>query len=521
MYRPNKSKALVKLQPMNALPVYEDFVSLLQMAEEKLDSIIQLPWSVGEKTFSISVTAKLKGDPEWTLRNGKEPRTFLSWTHNSGDVGLIFNLVVSECGGQQVTKDIMQGNYAQPAQPVSDHFSAPAMVSAQPLEAPKLNQAQTDRSGFNLSGELSEFDLPSLLQTIAMSKKTGRLSIRHRTDSVDIFLEDGIPVDARAADLKGDEVIIEVLLWENGTFTFYPDDRPTERTVSRRLDAMLMEGVTLIDYNQYLTTKSGLKMESYLSRKFPDLEESDFELQLADALPINLQSQKEFYNKIDDATTLLDILRSKPMTKAQWLPILFNLVTSQLVVISNVQPASAKRANLESIGVDPLVIEHARQGMVRSETGIFNYPCFLYFLEQEYARYAQTKLPFSVIVFDVMVRKSTGFQPLSNMAISQMGKIVGSILNRFDVVGHFQTLEYALLLPHSNANSANIIAQSLVDLLLRSNLDGAQAEGDIVLAMGIASIPGDCESLGELLGAANSAKNRSKRGDATILKFKS
>ncbi len=520
MYRPNKSKTLIKLQPINSLPVYEDFVNLLQMAEEKLDSIIQLPWLVGEKYHSISVTSKIKGDPEWTLRTGKEPRTFLLWTHNSGDVGLIFNLAISECGGQQATKDIMQGNYAQPAQPVSGAISAAAPVSFQEVAKP-THHVSAEHAGFNLSGELSEFDLPSLLQTIAMSKKTGRLSIRHRTDSVDIYLQGGVPIHALAADLKGDDVIIEALLWEQGTFGFHPDELPTERTVVRRLDAMLMEGVTLIDYNQHLTRKSGLKMDSYLSRKFPDLQESEFELQLADALPINLQTQKDFYNRIDEVSTLLDILRSNPMPRAQWLPILFNLVTSQLVVLSNVQPESAKRANLESIGVDRRVIENAHQGMVRTETGIFSYPCFLYFLEQEYARYGQTKLPFSVIVFDVLVRKDTGYQPLSNTAISRMGKVIGSILNRFDVVGHFQALEYALLLPHTTSDSANLIAQSLVDLLIRANLDGAQAEGDVAIAMGIASLPGDCSDLGTLLGAANAAKNRSKRGEATILKFKS
>lgn len=515
MYRPNKSKPVVKLQSVQALPSYEEFVNVLQTSQDKPDSIVQLFWDMGEKRFSVSVSNRPKGDPEWTLRSGKEPRTFLVWTHCSGDVGLIFNLAMTECGGQQMVRDIMEGSssFAQ--------ASLPAVEEPLPYSPPLSAQTGTrDQTGFHLSGDLTEFDLPSLCQTISFGKKTGRLSIVNRTETADIFFVDGNPVHAACGDLQGSDAILDTLCWDGGTFNFYPNDRTPQRTVQKRLDTMLMEGVALIDYYKHLTSKSGLKMDSYVLPKYAEIKEADFELQLADSLPINMQAQKDFYKQMDQSTTLLDILRSTPMNRAQWVPILFNLVTSDLVVISSRPGVGAKKANLESIGVDPSVIENAHRSLVRTETGIFSYPCFLYFLEQEYARYQKTRLPFSLIIFDVLIRKPSGFQPLSNLAIRQMAQQIESIKRRFDLIGHFQTLEYVLMLPHSTGESAHVVAQNVVNLLVNANLDGVQNANEVVLAIGIASVPEDCEDLGQLLGAANTAKNHSKRGGATIVSFK-
>ena len=53
---------------------------------------------------------------------------------------------------------------------------------------------------------------------------------------------------------RGDSAFLELITWQVGEFRFWPDETTLDRTINKRLDGMLMEGVALLDQNKYLET---------------------------------------------------------------------------------------------------------------------------------------------------------------------------------------------------------------------------------------------------------------------------
>src|SRR5262249_15784177 len=137
--------------------------------------------------------------------------------------------------------------------------------AAQPLN---MHHVAEEKSAVapTLEGNLGEMQAPSLLQSIAISKMSGRLSVVSTAGGPEIFFENGIPIHGTALTATGDASIVELTTWEAGKFRFQRGETTTERTVKRRLDTLLLEGATLLDQLRHLQ-KCGLRMEAYLVKK--------------------------------------------------------------------------------------------------------------------------------------------------------------------------------------------------------------------------------------------------------------
>ena len=95
-----------------------------------------------------------------------------------------------------------------------------------------------ERTKAILEGELENMQVPTLLQSINMSKMTGRLNISNESSKCDVYFSDGAPQHAEAPENKGDAAIVEILTWEHGQFRFYQGEQSTEKSIKRRLDGL-------------------------------------------------------------------------------------------------------------------------------------------------------------------------------------------------------------------------------------------------------------------------------------------
>lgn len=89
-----------------------------------------------------------------------------------------------------------------------------------------------------------------------------------------------------------------------------------------------------------------------------------------------MKPQFEFFELIDGRSTLFDILRKMPMKKADYVPILFNLISCGLVQVTD---QASRSGNLRSMGIDEGTLSSVTKHLIRQETGILTYPAFFVF----------------------------------------------------------------------------------------------------------------------------------------------
>jgi GGDEF domain-containing protein len=352
--------------------------------------------------------------------------------------------------------------------------------------------------------------MPNLLQSINLAKMTGKLDVRSRVENAEVFFQEGIPVHASLKDTVGDAALVELITWTSGEFRFWADERTVERSVNKRLDAMLMEGVSLLDQNKYLEETAGLKLESCLVKKNAMISEEEFAARVAKGAPISLEGQLDFYEQIDNRNTLWDLLRNKPMPKVQWVPILFNLVSCGLVQITDQAPQQNRLATLKALGIDEALVQGVLKNLLRPETGILTYPAFIYLLDQEFLRYEYFNTPFSLVVFSIGQRKGDSVESLQMLAVRRAMQRISLVKRQVDMLGHYETFDYALLLPNTNSTAAAALANRIADVLREAPLSSDMDSRSLALAFGVASVPEDFQELDKSVIAARKARDKAK-----------
>jgi GGDEF domain-containing protein len=281
-----------------------------------------------------------------------------------------------------------------------------------------------------------------------------------------------------------------------------------------------MEGVTMLDQRTYLT-RAGLAMDSYLIRKDPSMSETDFGKRVAGAAPIPFEWQKNFYLLVDGESTLFDLLRACPLPKAEWVPVMFNLISCEIVILSD-RPAQTARKNLFFADpVDRASIDGAIKVASREETGIFTYPMMAYFLENEFSRFESGGAPFALVLFEMMYKSQYGLEPPSPTLIQEVVRRVKMIQRKIDLFGHWETFSFALILPLTDAAATSLVVMRLAEVIRDSSLEGDINKDNLALAVGVGNVPEDCRHMGVLLAGVKEAKERAKRGASPIVLMRS
>jgi GGDEF domain-containing protein len=456
-------------------------------------------------------------EPVWSYYRGDDEKAQMLWQHPTGDIYLVLNLCASETG-QQEQEFLPSGPNKDPSRQSYTALELEDMGGAQitTLVGPPAGKIAT------LEGDLSNMQLSTLLQSISMSKMTGCLRVSNPLGSANIFFEDGTPTHAESLEAKGDQAIIELVTWEEGEFHFYPDEKSLEKTVKRRVDGLLMEGVGLLDQNKYVK-EQGLKPQSYLIRVNDRLTEEEFKTVLSNkGAPLDMDTQKRFYGFIDNASTFLDVLRRMPMIKNEWVPLMFNMLSCGLVRLSDTPPAGVviqPVLNLPEFQIDRPAIQGVLRSITRPETGLLTYPAFLYMLEQDFTKSATLGIPLCLLVFEAKLRVGDALQSLPMQFIRECVKRVESAKRPIDVMGHFETFDFAIFMPNTQVKSAKVFAARLMEMLAADPFV-PRPFGQLALFFGIAGAPEDTMELNVMLSAARECKRRGIEGGTPVTTLK-
>jgi hypothetical protein len=507
------------------MPGYGDVQFLSQEALKIIGRLVEMPFPSNDKKIDLILGVRYdheEGDPNWMLSEVAAGGSKPIWSHPTRDLSLICNMISTHGGNEQV-EDVLPSAALMGGR--GDMASASTAGTVNAVGASQAAQGivfEPPRHGAKatLEGDLKNLQVPNLLQSINLAKMTGRLDVRTRSESAEVYFQDGIPLHCQVKDVAGDPALVELICWQAGEFRFWPDEKNTLRTVNKRLESMLMEGVALLDQSKYLET-NGLKLESCLVKKNSMISEEEFRARLSKGAPIGFEQQLDFYELIDNRNTLFDLLRKRQMTKTQWVPIVFNLVSCGLVVITDQAPTQNRLANLKPLGVDESAVQSVLKGLLRTETGIMSYPSFIYFLDQEFLRYEYFNHPFSIIVFSMGIRRGgpeTGLvESLQMLAVRRAMQRISLVKRHVDILAHYETFDYAMLLPNTNSAAASALATRIADVLREAPLSSDMDVRSLALAFGVATVPEDCQEMDKLLIAARKARDKAKQSNQRVV----
>lgn len=496
----------------------------------KMTLKVQPPRSAG----GLGKTRAANSNPLWSLHEGINT----VWEYNTADIELIYNLTEEAVystpsaappqGGTPaaalaVLEELASAQSSALSASLASSFAAqePPQFS-QPAPAAPVQASQAPKGGgVQFSGNLSEQGVLELFQSIGAAKMIGRLDITSGLESIEVYFEDGAPRRASfrsdsmtgpVRDITGEEVLLEGMTWRTGFFQFNPAMKSAERSPMRRLDLLLMEGSALKDYFDALE-KADLTPDSIPVRT-SQLSEAEFEKALTAGIPVNMQQQKLMYMAFDGKTTLGDIVRQSNLPKSGWLPLVFNLL--QCGTIGLAPKAAAKETVHQDVPISPLIKEsvaEAFQELLRPDTGLLSYPLFMHFMEVEFQRALRLRQPLSLIVISVHKEGSGITEQLSSEDLKLVAGKIRSYLEPYDHVGHYQTLDIGILLPHR----PSVQAREYVDKIIADfDRELAQTGNQVrfIWSVGIGCIPEDGIKVSGMVARAEKDRNlaREKNG---------
>lgn len=523
------TKGPIKLAPLSRLPDSPTLLEMLRSGESNRFSqvsmsirlpgmeetyLLQLNWPADEGPTRFAKRRE-GGTPIWTLSRSDSSSTTTVWSHQSGDVGLIETMIMREFPEPEPEPE-----------PIAEEPKEQAPPPLTPAEELAIKRAKSTPTQVNFTGNLQEMDLSNLLQSLGICQINGRLQLSDRLEEVHVYFEDGTPTHAKrivstatgeSTEESGDKVMLEILTWNRGEFQFVHHLKSREKTIKKRMSALLMEGVALRD--QYLFLKEqGLTEDSAPYRVDPSLTEHGFEERVAQGIPIDLRLQKYLYQQFDGVKPMQQIATANNMEKTHWVPALYNLVNCEVVAMHKVVQTTEHAVANELLEIDQLAVEKVGSELVRQESGFMTYPLFLHFLTLECERSRLSHSPFSVIVFEINHIESGQLSPLSNTELRELADRIKTIKSSYDIQGHCQSLDFALLLPLRNKDEAEAMAHEIVKLATENILDQLNGSTNLVMAFGIAGAPQDGDSSRQILSAALDAKRRARKSESHVLK---
>ncbi|MDY7042073.1 MAG: DUF4388 domain-containing protein [Chloroflexota bacterium] len=98
-----------------------------------------------------------------------------------------------------------------------------------------------------LKGSLRDMSLSDLVQLACKGRGQAYLLVQSQDRRAGLFFGDGQIVHATLDSKEGEEVVYEILAWEEGEFALQQDVSPPKRTVNTPWSALLLEGLRRID----------------------------------------------------------------------------------------------------------------------------------------------------------------------------------------------------------------------------------------------------------------------------------
>lgn len=368
-----------------------------------------------------------------------------------------------------------------------------------------------------LEGNLRRTKMADVLTNIGMNKVTGMLEVISDASIAQVYFVDGVPKHAQAGASRGDAAIKEAVTWRKGDYKFHPKKVTEMTSCEKSLQVSIMEGTALLEQLRHLEA-AGLVYESQLVLKQKNLGDTELKLMLSKGHPLDFEWQKQIYEMLKKKRTFTDLLRDRPMDMAQWAPLLFNFLYCGILDIR--EPASSRGGALDFLGEAKQNIQALRYNFIRPDTGILSWEALLYYMEYEYYRFEAYNWPLSFIMFEMTKKRADmgfGSEMLPPAVINTAALRIELVKRPLDSLGHFESMEYGLLLPNTRPSQAAFVANRILDALTNTPLAPDIDRRNLQLSFGVAGLPSDGDDLLSLIEAARTAKNEAKEGTFPIV----
>lgn len=480
-----KSPGITRLPQVWGIPELDVVNGMLQLAKKDQGKVIEQTWSVEgvDKLFILTVTSDESGDPEWVMSESQITKNKIMWAHRTIDTGLIHSIIMAEStgvvagseGGNDSLSSINLGGFtgehpvpepkAKEVRSTLGSAPPPPPLPAAPGAAQALQKTQSApvNSG-KLEGSIADLPLHKVLEKIMQEKLTGRLAVRGTEGSGDIYTQNGEPIHATNGSGNGDKVLVDLVTVRNGKFRFVKDEKspsPTN-TTTRRIESLVVEVSAINDQIHYLEAR-GLSETAFLLSPNSRISDSDFHAHpdLSSGVPIDPNLQLAVFRAIGPGKSLAELLKAKPFRRAEWIPIIFNLVSSNLLQITS-QPMKSEKSEAPQpvdTGLDFNSMKGCMQPVLDQNLGIYDGQVFIYFIALEFYRFNQFHTPFSIACF--CLKAVTEPQQLSPDELRRALSIVQSKLRPVDMIGQVNNKTFGLLLPNSDTNEANALLKEI------------------------------------------------------------
>jgi hypothetical protein len=137
-----------------------------------------------------------------------------------------------------------------------------------------------------MQGKLNDMAVADLIQHTCMDGKTARLTLEHAGQQAMVFFDAGEAVHAVLGKAQGEEVIFEILAWNDGLFTLEAGVRPPSKTITRNWTGLILEGAHRFDEAQQATQTKQMEAPKMAKTRGERLADALSEL-LADSSDIN------------------------------------------------------------------------------------------------------------------------------------------------------------------------------------------------------------------------------------------
>ena len=174
-------------------------------------------------------------------------------------------------------------------------------------------------------GSIQEFTLSDVVQFLSGSRKTGRLQMQAQDTDREggIAFVDGSVVHAAVDELVGEEAFFELMVWDEGPFTFEPDAPSVEKTVRQSSTNLLLEGARRKDEWGVLS-KHIPDMTMIPEFVLPDEDDTGQQITLN-------TSEWVVLSKIDGERNLQEIARTAGISEFHACRLLYPLIANKLI----------------------------------------------------------------------------------------------------------------------------------------------------------------------------------------------
>lgn len=361
-----------------------------------------------------------------------------------------------------------------------------------------------------------------LLRDILQAGVTGRLDIRSGDLTATVFIHEGIPIDATANDVQGDEAVIEMLTWKDITYSFEPRILRNNHTVYESIESLLEQSQQLTNKIAYLKD-AGMLPSSTIMPTNSMISQGDFLARAQDNSPADIDTVSRVYCSLDGKRTFEELCRFLHLSRIQLVNIIFHLTVKELVKIVNPKRSKSALAFSPKV-IDNGAIQSIMMSLRRADTGLFIYPAFLYFLEQEYFRSYRSRTSFSVVVFELRQKRiidgEVARRVLSERALMDAVLRISKLKRHVDLIAHYDAHDYALLLPSTRSQGAEIFVGRIIDALMERPLGGEVMANQMAIAFGVCAVPDDFRDMPSLLGGAELAMNQAKKLEKPLVMYR-